>query len=70
MNKQRLKHLLLSLGFDEWSEQKQAWFCFNLAALCHAYKVGACGDDAITAANQFLADHGREPLPAGFPITI
>ena len=67
MNEQRLKYLLLSLGFDEWSKQEQEWFCFNLAALCHAYKVGARGDDAITAANQFLADHGRKPLPAGFP---
>ena len=67
MNEQRLKHLLLSLGFDEWSEQEQAWFCFNLAALCHAYKTGAHGNDAIIAANQFLADHGCKPLPAGFP---
>ena len=67
MNEQRLKYLLLSLGFDEWSEQEQDWFCYTLASLCHAYKAGAHGDDAITVANQFLADHGRKPLPAGFP---
>ncbi len=65
MNEQRLKHLLLSLGFDEWSKQEQDWFCYTLASLCHAYKAGAHGDDAITVANQFLADHGRKPLPAG-----
>lgn len=67
MNEQRLKYLLLSLGFDEWSEQEQDWFCYTLASLCHAYKAGAHGDDAITVANQFLVDHGRKPLPAGFP---
>lgn len=67
MNEQRIKYLLLSLGFDEWSEQEREWFCYTLASLCHAYKSGAHGDDAKAVANAFLADHGREPLPAGFP---
>ena len=70
MNKQRLKNLLLGIGFDAWPADEREWFAFTLAALCHAYKVGARGDDAITVANQFLADHGRKPLPAGFPTII
>lgn len=66
-NRKRIMSVLESLGWDDWSEQEREWYCYNIAALCHAYKVGARGEDAITAANQFLADHGRKPLPAGFP---
>lgn len=65
--KKQIADILRLSGWDDWSEQEREWYCYNMAALCHAYKVGARGDDAITAANQFLADHGRKPLPAGFP---
>lgn len=65
MNEKRMMHLLLSLGYDEWSREEQEWFCFTLAALIHAYKEGAHGAEAVTVANAFLAEYGRESLPSG-----
>lgn len=65
-NEQRIMHLLQFLGWDDWSNEEREWYCFTLAALCHAYKTGATGDKATEAANAFLADHGRKPLPSGF----
>lgn len=68
--KKEIMQILRDFGWDNWNNEERKWYCYNMAALLHAYNVGAHGSDAITAANQFLADHGRESLPAGFPITI
>lgn len=64
MSEQELREFLISLGFYEWPKSEQEWFCYNMAALLHANKAGATGNNAVVIANAFLADHGRKPLPA------
>lgn len=63
MTEQRMKHLLMACGYDSMSRTEQEDFCYQMASLCHAYKLGLSGNDMIPAANAFLAEYGRDPLP-------